>query len=269
MLKYILLSALAALALTENSTNIPTHMEGVNRPRVVGGNIVTPNSWPWQASILVKSGLSYFHNCGGVLIKRGWVLTAASCVDPSQSLLVILGEYTLSNFEGTEQIMFVSRVIRHPLWNGNLASGNDIALLQLTTLATLNSAVQLANLPPAGQILPNNYGCYITGWGSTYTGGLVSNVLRQAYLPIVDYATCSSLSWWGAVANTNMICAGGSTYSACNGDSGGPLNCAVGGTYYVHGVTSFISSAGCNTIRKPTGFTRVSAFTSWINGYAV
>lgn len=49
------------------------------------------------------------------------------------------------------------------------------------------------------------------------------------------------------------------------GDSGGPLHCLVNGQYTVHGVTSFVSSQGCNVARKPTVFTRVSAYISWMN----
>lgn len=49
------------------------------------------------------------------------------------------------------------------------------------------------------------------------------------------------------------------------GDSGGPLHCLVNGQYSVHGVTSFVSSMGCNVSRKPTVFTRVSAYISWMN----
>uniref|UniRef100_A0A452ILP2 Peptidase S1 domain-containing protein n=1 Tax=Gopherus agassizii TaxID=38772 RepID=A0A452ILP2_9SAUR len=52
---------------------------------------------------------------------------------------------------------------------------------------------------------------------------------------------------------------------ALQGDSGGPLNCLVNGGYYVHGVTSFVSASGCNVYQKPTVFTRVSAYISWIN----
>lgn len=49
------------------------------------------------------------------------------------------------------------------------------------------------------------------------------------------------------------------------GDSGGPLNCpADNGTWQVHGIASFVSPSGCNTLKKPTMFTRVSAFIDWI-----
>lgn len=50
------------------------------------------------------------------------------------------------------------------------------------------------------------------------------------------------------------------------GDSGGPLNClGQDGRWYIQGVTSFVSSAVCNEVQKPTVFTRTSAFTEWLN----
>lgn len=53
--------------------------------------------------------------------------------------------------------------------------------------------------------------------------------------------------------------------STPQGDSGGPLNCqAEDGTWEVHGIASFVSALGCNAAKKPTVFTRVSAFEDWI-----
>lgn len=50
------------------------------------------------------------------------------------------------------------------------------------------------------------------------------------------------------------------------GDSGGPLNCKnSAGVWEVHGIASFVSGLGCNTVKKPTVFTRVSAFNDWID----
>lgn len=50
------------------------------------------------------------------------------------------------------------------------------------------------------------------------------------------------------------------------GDSGGPLNCqGRDGKWYVQGVTSFVDGRGCNTFQRPTVFTRVSTFISWIS----
>ncbi|MFT7801235.1 elastase-1-like [Arapaima gigas] len=254
-------SASAALAEPE-----PRYIEGVEE-RVVGGETARPHAWPWQISLQYLSGGSYYHTCGGSLVKRGWVMTAAHCVDRSRTWRVVLGDHDLYVSEGSEQVVGVSQVYIHPNWNpNNVANGYDIALLRLSSEVTLNSYVQLASLPPSGQILPNNNPCYITGWGLTRTGGQLSPTLKQAYLPIVDYSICSRSDWWGSTVKTTMVCAGGGSDSGCNGDSGGPLNCQVNGKYSVHGVTSFVSSLGCNTVRKPTVFTRVSAYISWLEG---
>ncbi|XP_048038412.1 elastase-1-like isoform X1 [Megalobrama amblycephala] len=263
MLRILLLSALAALALAE-----PRYMEDqAIEERVVGGEVASPNSWPWQISLQYLSGGSYHHTCGGSLVRRNWVLTAAHCVDTSRTWRIVLGDHDIYNHEGREQYMSVSQVIIHPNWNrNNVAAGYDIALMRLSSDATLNSYVKLATLPPSGQVLPHNNVCYITGWGRTQTGGSLSAKLKQAYLPVVAHSTCSRSDWWGSTVKSTMVCAGGGSLSGCQGDSGGPLNCQVSGQYVVHGVTSFVSSSGCNAYQKPTVFTRVSAYSSWISG---
>ncbi|XP_010791324.1 elastase-1-like [Notothenia coriiceps] len=267
MLKFLLFTSLAALVLAERRPE-PRYLEddSVNE-RVVGGEVARPNSWPWQISLQFKSGSSYRHTCGGTLIKRGWVMTAAHCVDSSRNWRVVLGDHNINSHEGSEQYMSVSRVHIHPNWNSNnVAGGWDIALLRLSTEASLNNKVQLGALPPSGQVLPNNNRCYISGWGRTATGGQLSAQLKQAYMPIVDHRTCSGYGWWGSTVKDSMVCAGGGRESGCQGDSGGPLNCSINGNWVVHGVTSFVSSSGCNATKKPTVFTRVSAYIGWMNG---
>ncbi|XP_043938389.1 chymotrypsin-like elastase family member 1 [Protopterus annectens] len=235
--------------------------------RVVGGTEVSRNAWPWQISLQYMSGSSWYHTCGGSLIQPRWVMTAAHCVDRSYSFRVAVGDHNIYENDGTEAYIAVNAKFIHANWNtNNVAAGYDIALLRLASNAVLNSYVQLAALPSNGEILSHNHPCIITGWGYTRSGGQVSATLQQAPLPVVDHVTCSSSSWWGSTVKSTMVCAGGNGAQAgCQGDSGGPLNCYVNGRYYVHGVTSFVSASGCNTYMKPTVFTRVSAYISWIN----
>uniref|UniRef100_A0A2K6GB89 Peptidase S1 domain-containing protein n=2 Tax=Propithecus coquereli TaxID=379532 RepID=A0A2K6GB89_PROCO len=236
--------------------------------RVVNGEDADPESWPWQISLQYKSNGAFSHTCGGTLIAKDWVMTAGHCISTDKTYQVVLGDYDLSVNEGTEQVISINRkdLFVHPRWNSNcVACGNDIALIKLSSSAKLGDAVQVAVLPPAGDILPNDEPCYITGWGRLSTSGELPCNLQQALLPVVDYEHCSNSSWWGSTVKTTMVCAGGDTSSGCFGDSGGPLNCpATGNTWEVHGVTSFVSSLGCNTLKKPTVFTRVSAFIHWI-----
>uniref|UniRef100_A0A8C2ZB62 pancreatic elastase n=1 Tax=Cyclopterus lumpus TaxID=8103 RepID=A0A8C2ZB62_CYCLU len=233
--------------------------------RVVGGQVARPNSWPWQISLQFKSGSNFYHTCGGSLIRRGWVMTAAHCVDRSRTWRVVLGDHNINTQEGREQYMSVSRVHIHPNWNSNnVAGGWDIALLRLSSDASINSYVQLAALPPTGQILPHNNPCYISGWGHTQTGGQLSAQLKQASLPIVDYKTCTSYGWWGSTVKNSMVCAGGGRDSGCHSEVR-----LVNGKWVVHGVTSFVSSSGCNANKKPTVFTRVSSYISWMNSVSI
>lgn len=75
-------------------------------PRVIGGKDAVPHSWPWQAEIqeyrmLTRRGGEregeWGHKCGGSLIYREWIITAAHCLtqNPDPRIYrIILGLYT-------------------------------------------------------------------------------------------------------------------------------------------------------------------------------
>ncbi|XP_043938392.1 chymotrypsin-like elastase family member 2A [Protopterus annectens] len=248
------------------SCGVPTYPP--NASKIVGGVEARPNSWPWQVSLQYYTGSSWFHTCGAILIDRSWVLTAAHCISSGRSYRVGLGKHSLSSSEANSAFISASKILVHSNWNNNsVASGYDIALIKLSQAVTLNDKIQTICLPASGAILANGYGCYATGWGRLSTGGSSPDRLQQVRLLIVDYANCSRSDWWGSTVKSTMVCAGGDgVYSTCNGDSGGPLNCKnSSGRWEVHGIVSFGSSLGCNYPKKPSVFTRVSAYNSWIS----
>ncbi|XP_053546311.1 chymotrypsin-like elastase family member 2A [Bombina bombina] len=258
--------ALALLVAGASGCGVPAVQPAVSR--VVNGEEAVPNSWPWQVSLQYIYNGYWYHTCGGSLIAADWVLTAAHCISSSNTYRVQVGRHNLRQFEEQAQTISVVKLFNHPKWNQNLlANGNDISLIKLASPVVFSDAVSVGCLPPAGFILSHNVGCYVTGWGNVQTGGPAPDALQQGLLLVVDYATCSKSDWWGRSVKTNMICGGGDgIISSCNGDSGGPLNCRNdSGAWEIHGVVSFGSSLGCNYYKKPSVFTRVSEYNSWIS----
>uniref|UniRef100_A0A665T5A4 pancreatic elastase II n=1 Tax=Echeneis naucrates TaxID=173247 RepID=A0A665T5A4_ECHNA len=240
--------------------------------RVVGGEDVRENSWPWQVysfKIFLLSLFSFYHTCGGTLISNQWVLTAAHCISSSRTYRVYLGKHNLNYNEAGSRAISPSKIIIHENWDANRIrwAHNDIALIKLSTPVTFTDTIMAACLPNAGDIEPHGTPCYVTGWGRLWTGGPLADALQQALLPVVGHSTCTRSDWWGSLVTSNMVCAGGDgQLASCNGDSGGPLNCqSYDGSWEVHGVVSFGSGMGCNYPKKPSVFTRVSAYISWIN----
>ncbi|XP_075461963.1 proproteinase E-like [Ascaphus truei] len=236
--------------------------------RVVNGKDARPYSWPWQVSLQYQMGGGFQHSCGGSLISPNWVLTAGHCISYKQSYRIVLGEYDRNVEEGAEQYIPVNSkdIFVHPKWDMACGfCGYDIALIKLSNDVQLNDKVEVGYLPPAGQLLSNDYPCYISGWGRLDTEGPLATILQQALLPVVDHAYCTQEDWWGSIIKESMLCAGGYNKAACNSDSGGPLSCqAPDGRWYIHGITSFGPSERCNILQKPTVFTRVSAYNDWI-----
>jgi len=98
----------------------------------------------------------------------------------------------------------------------------------------------------------------------TSDGGSGSSTLNFVNLRAISNNECSS--YYGDVA-ASTICTRGLDNEAqgvCSGDSGGPLIIGTGYDMILVGVTSFVSSAGCET-DGPSGFARPNFAVDWIS----
>jgi hypothetical protein len=225
---------------------------------VIGGAEATSSQFPWQVRITVDGQ----HQCGGSLIRPTWVLTAGHCVEglSMARLRVILGDHLIEHTESTEQVLMPSRFIMHPNFRYvNGAPVDDVALIELTAPATLNSAVQTIALQRG--VASHSFHT-VSGWGWTQGWGSRSNALMHASIPVVDNANCNGAPLARDLF-ANELCAGyfDGSRGGCHGDSGGPLVTQGSGLIEQVGVVSWGQGGSCGTY---TVFARVSSFVPWI-----
>ncbi|XP_007955826.1 kallikrein-1-like [Orycteropus afer afer] len=195
--------------------------------RIVGGWECQRHSQPWQVAVF-----SYHKpECGGVLIRPQWVLTAAHC--RSKNFQLWLGRHDLEEPEATAQYVQVSASFPHPCYNASSPESqlpgqgqdysHDIMLLRLKEPAQITDAVQVLDLPTEEPVVGST--CIASGWGTTDP----------------------------EAGPSGPVCV-----RVC-GDSGGPLVCDG----MLQGITSW-GHTTCATPNKPAVFTKVLPYVDWI-----
>lgn len=184
--------------------------------RIVGGHEVNIETYPWQASILNGDG----HFCGGAIIDKYRILTAAHCVqgfiivDYDMFIRVRVGS---SNRTSGGMLCKVKKVILHEEYQKPTLFDNDIAILVLKLRLQYSPAIQPVSLPPLDADLPDNSTVFVSGWGYTNREDEkdIPIILNAVSVPIVDRDVCHKTYKNLTIAEelnvrvtNNMICAG-------------------------------------------------------------
>merc|ERR1712222_154464 len=233
--------------------------------RIVGGFEAAHHEWPWQVALFVD--VAWF--CGGSLISDEWVMTAAHCADGAGYFDVMAGAHNVRASSEPHRIEITSfEGQTHPEWDSNSLYA-DIALVHLPEKVAFSEYIRPSCLPPASDANEEYVGQLTTpvGWGKNAdnAGGITPDLNMVEDLPVIPMADCAD--YYGSIIYSGIMCSdstGGK--GVCNGDSGGTLNIRqseVGNKWTQVGVTSFVSSAGCEP-GNPHGFSRVAEHLEWI-----
>lgn len=220
---------------------------------IIGGHIARPHSRPYMAFIKFLTEKSS-KRCGGTLVRRDSVLTAAHC--KGRDMYVILGAHNISKKEQDQQVIPVEKAIPHPDYDSN-SYANDIMLLKLKRKATMTKAVKPLSLPGLRSRLRPGQVCSVAGWGKVQIGKPFPDKLQEVELKVQVEKACEAI--FGTLYNrTTQICMGDphQKKNGFQGDSGGPLVCLN----EFQGVFSYGKKNGA----PPGVFTKVLSFLPWI-----
>lgn len=241
-------------------------------PRIVGGQPTDPNEYRWTVAVYPVDDPRSL--CGGTLVARDWVLTAAHCFYDSENaryLDAAPAAVRVGSHRRTTggRLHRVSAIHPHPEYDPD-EDVNDVLLLKLAEAAPAElGAVTLPNedvhhrVAVAGETEATALGWGVTGEIPDHCGPDdpdpscpgYATTLREARLPLRPTSYCGE-----HLDPAVELCAGAPGRDSCRSNSGGPLIVVDQGAYYQIGVTSSGSSS-CDGFGA---YAKVAAFHDWI-----
>nr|ABG02682.1 CG9897 [Drosophila melanogaster]ABG02684.1 CG9897 [Drosophila melanogaster]ABG02688.1 CG9897 [Drosophila melanogaster]ABG02689.1 CG9897 [Drosophila melanogaster]ABG02700.1 CG9897 [Drosophila melanogaster] len=221
--------------------------------RIINGNTVNIKDAPWYASIIVNSKLK----CGGAIISKNYILTAAKCVDgySARSIQVRLGTSSCGTSGSIAGICKVKVHSQYSSWRFD----NNLALLK--TCELLNTTDEIKPIERANKVPDDNSRANRISSGIEEKCFQLPVQLHGTQVRILSQKQCAAD--WKVIPfyllkgiSDLTICTKSPGKGACSTDRGSPLvidNKLVG----------ILSRAGCSI--KPDVYANILGHTNWLD----
>lgn len=238
------ITALLVVCLAATAYAVPTG-------RIVGGSDAPEGKYPYQVSLRQYNNLF----CGGSILNKRYILTAAHCVSGKTPQLVSVhaGTVLLSEIGDAYK---AEKFIVHESYDSFFLV-NDVALIRVSEDIKFTDFVQPIPLATNNNVKAGD-AAVLTGWGRLGAYKRIPNHLQQIDLRLESPEACNAAHWRVGPSHICTFTKVGE--GACKGDSGGPL--VVNG--YQVGIVSFGQPCA---LGYPDVYTRVYSFVDWINSH--
>lgn len=260
----VIIGAFAFAVIASAAPSLEPLMPYFTDNHVIKGEEAVPHSAPYIISLSQKDNSS--HICGGTLIAKDWIITAAHCIPKRDAvgMGVVAGLHKRGDLDETTQQRVVDFGRVHEMFDKGVGP-YDIALLHVSVPFEFNVNVQPASLPFFNEIPTGSSALY--GWGQTKAWLLTAaRSLQTVELEVLEWDDCKTALGEDTQLHETNVCTSSNNagISACNGDSGGPLVQEIDGApSTLIGIVSW-GYIPCGLLNMPSIFTRMSAHIDWV-----
>ncbi|XP_045455970.1 mite allergen Der p 3-like [Melitaea cinxia] len=231
--------------------------------------LVCLEDYPYTVSIRLHSK----HWCGGAIVGKQWVLSAAQCFDyvTKEEVTIRMGS-VFRDFGG--RILSVVEIVRHPNYKmDQYYPDHNLALIKVNIPIVKNERIQAVSLAANNADLPLLFGeVVVTGYGSVKTGHIregVNQELRRMIVKEIPRSQCRVMYGNDYHIQHDHMCLQSvvNGVALCAGDTGDPAvhfsGANRGGTLF--GIALFSGTEECAYKSKPGIYAKVSFSRTWID----